>query len=180
MTANGQAVAVTPADTVRDRLDDPQVAAALNTLLDHADVLAVLVSGLDGFVRRGDTITETVSSAVAEFRGASAAGIPGADALKGVDLQGLAQSLATLSGSLVGAAPGLNTLLSSQLTDPEAADVLAALGQALVEGKAAAAADLGGPRGMFGLWKVSRDPDVVRGLGFLIQVARAFGRRIGQ
>jgi hypothetical protein len=180
MTANGQAVAVTPADSVRDRLDDPQVAAALNTLLDHADVLAVLVSGLDGFVRRGDTITETVSSAVAEFRGASAAGIPGADALKGVDLQGLAQSLATLSGSLVGAAPGLNTLLSSQLTDPEAADVLAALGQALVEGKAAAAADLGGPRGMFGLWKVSRDPDVVRGLGFLIQVARAFGRRIGQ
>ncbi len=71
MTANGQAVAVTPADSVRDRLDDPQVAAALNTLLDHADVLAVLVSGLDGFVRRGDTITETVSSAVAEFRGAS-------------------------------------------------------------------------------------------------------------
>ena len=58
--------------------------------------------------------------------------------------------------------------------------MLAALGQALVEGKAAAAADLGGPRGMFGLWKVSRDPDVVRGLGFLIQVARAFGRRIGQ
>ena len=46
MTPNGQAVAVTPADTVRDRLDDPQVAAALNTLLDHADVLAILVSGL--------------------------------------------------------------------------------------------------------------------------------------
>ena len=29
MTANGQAVAVTPADTVRDRLDDPQVAAVM-------------------------------------------------------------------------------------------------------------------------------------------------------
>ena len=29
MTANGQAVAVTPADTVRDRLDDPQVAASV-------------------------------------------------------------------------------------------------------------------------------------------------------
>ena len=83
MTANGQAVAVTPADTVRDRLDDPQVAAALNTLLDHADVLAVLVSGLDGFVRRGDTITSTLSSAVSRFRGASSAGaIPGAEAFR--------------------------------------------------------------------------------------------------
>jgi hypothetical protein len=173
MTANGQAVAVTPADTVRDRLDDPQVAAALNTLLDHADVLAVLVSGLDGFVRRGDTITETVSSAVAEFRGASVGG----DALKGVDLQGLAASLATLSGSVVGATPALNTLLSSGLTDPQAAQVLASLGDSLVDGKAGAANP---PKGLYGLWKATKDPDVARGLGFLLAVAKSFGRRVGQ
>ena len=177
MTANGQAVAVTPADSVRDRLDDPQVAAALNTLLDHADVLAVLVSGLDGFVRRGDTITDTVSSAVAEFRGASAAGIPGADALKGVDLQSLVSSLATLSGSVVGATPALNTLLSSGLTDPQAAQVLASLGDSLVDGKAGAANP---PKGLYGLWKATKDPDVARGLGFLLAVAKSFGRRVGQ
>ncbi len=177
MTANGQAVAVTPADSVRDRLDDPQVAAALNTLLDHADVLAVLVSGLDGFVRRGDTITDTVSSAVAEFQGASAAGIPGAEALKGVDVQSLVASLATLSGSVVGATPALNTLLSSGLTDPQAAQVLASLGDALVDGKAGAANP---PKGLYGLWKATKDPDVARGLGFLLAVARSFGRRVGQ
>ena len=177
MTANGQAVAVTPADSVRDRLDDPQVAAALNTLLDHADVLAVLVSGLDGFVRRGDTITDTVSSAVAEFRGASAAGIPGADALKGVDVQSLVSSLATLSGSVVGATPALNTLLSSGLTDPQAAQVLASLGDSLVDGKAGAANP---PKGLYGLWKATKDPDVARGLGFLLAVAKSFGRRVGQ
>lgn len=173
MTANGQAVAVTPADTVRDRLDDPQVAAALNTLLDHADVLAVLVSGLDGFVRRGDTITETLSSAVSEFRGAS----PGSDALKGVDLQGLAASLATLSGSVVTATPALNTLLSSGLTDPQAAQVLASLGDSLVDGKAGAANP---PKGLYGLWKATKDPDVARGLGFLLAVAKSFGRRVGK
>lgn len=177
MTANGQAVAVTPADSVRDRLDDPQVAAALNTLLDHADVLAVLVSGLDGFVRRGDTITDTVSSAVAEFRGASTAGIPGADALKGVDVQSLVSSLATLSGSVVGATPALNTLLSSGLTDPQAAQVLASLGDSLVDGKAGAANP---PKGLYGLWKATKDPDVARGLGFLLAVAKSFGRRVGQ
>ncbi len=181
MTANGQAVAVSPADQIRDRLDDPNVAASLNTLLDHADLLAVLVTGLDGFVRRGDAITDSLSSAVNDFKGAAAAGVvPGADALKGVDLPGLAQSLATLSNSLVGATPAINTLLSSRLTDPQAAEVLAALGQALVDGKAAAAADPGGPKGLFGFWKVTKDPDVVRGLGFMIQVARAFGRQVGR
>ena len=177
MAANGQAIAVTPADSVRDRLDDPQVAAALNTLLDHADVLAVLVSGLDGFVRRGDTITDTLSSAVSELRGASAAGIPGADALKGVDLQSLAASLATLSGSVVNATPALNTLLSSGLTDPQAAQVLASLGDSLVDGKAGAANP---PKGLYGLWKATKDPDVARGLGFLLAVAKSFGRRVGQ
>jgi hypothetical protein len=177
MTANGQAVAVTPADTVRDRLDDPQVAAALNTLLDHADVLAVLVSGLDGFVRRGDTITETLSSAVSEFRGASSAGIPGAESLKGVDFQGLAASLATLSGSVVGATPALNTLLTSGLTDPAAAQVLASLGDSLADGKAGAANP---PKGLYGLYKATKDPDVARGLGFLLAVAKSFGRRVGQ
>lgn len=178
MTANGQAVAVTPADSVRDRLDDPQVAEALNTLLDHADVLAVLVSGLDGFVRRGDTIASSVSSAVSEFRGASVAGaIPGADAFKGVDLQSLAASVATLSGSVVGATPALNTLLTSKLTDPQTAQLLASVGDALVDGKAGAANP---PKGLYGLYKATKDPDVARGLGFLLAVAKSFGRRVGQ
>lgn len=180
MTANGQAVALSPADQIRDKLDDPKVAASLNNLLDHAELLAVLVTGLDGLVRRGDVITDSLSSAVNDFKGASAAGVvPGGEALKSVDLQGLAQSLATLSNSLVGAAPALNSLLSSRLTDPQTAEVLAALGQALVDGKAAAAAP-GGPKGLFGLWKVTKDPDVVRGFGFMIQVARSFGRQVGQ
>jgi len=168
MTANGQALAVSPADQLRDRLDDPRVAAALNDLLDHADLLAVLVTGLDGFVRRGDEITESLVAAVNDLKGVSVAGVvPGVEVLKGVDLQELGQSLATLSGSLVGAAPALNTLLAQ-------------LGQAVVEGQAAAAADPGGPKGLYGFWKVTKDPDVQRGLGFMIQVARAFGRQVGQ
>jgi len=179
MTASGQAIAVSPGDRLRDRLDDPKVAEALNTLLDHADLLAVLVTGLDGFVRRGDSISNTLSSAVGEFKGASLAGVPGAESLKGVDIQGLAASLGTLSTALVGATPALNTLLTSRLTDPQAAGVLAQLGDALVEGKAAAASEPG-PKGLMGLWKVTKDKDVARGLGFLIQVARSFGRRVGQ
>ncbi|MEZ0357752.1 DUF1641 domain-containing protein [Mycobacterium sp. SA01] len=178
MTANGQAVSVTPADTLRDRLDDPHVAAALNTLLDHADVLAVLLSGLDGLLSRGDTITDSVSAAVVELRGASSAAVvPGADALKGVDLQSLATSLASLSGSVVTAAPALNTVLSSGLTKPETAAVLASIGDALGDGKAGAANP---PKGIYGLWKATKDPDFARGLGFLVAVATSFGRRVNR
>jgi hypothetical protein len=168
MTANGQAIAVSPADQIRDRLDDPTVAAALNTLLDHAELLAVLVAGLEGFVRRGDLIADSLASAVSDFKGVSVSGVlPSAEVLKGVDVPGLTQTVVTLSNSLVVAAPALNTLLSQ-------------VGQAVAEGGEAAAADPGGPKGLFGLWKVTKDPDVSRGLGFMIHVARAFGRQVGQ
>lgn len=185
MSANGQLVALSPADQLRERLDDPAVAESLNNLLDHADLLAILLTGLDGFVRRGDQITGTVASALDELRaGASSASLPSFDGvaaeLRSVDVQALAASLSSLTAALVAATPTLNRLLQSPLTDPKAADVLAELGQALIDGKAAAAADPGGPRGLFGLWRVSKDKDVNRGLGFLVQVARAFGKHLPQ
>lgn len=185
MVANGQLVALAPADQLRDRLEDPAVAASLNSLLDHADLLAILVTGLDGLVRRGDEISESLSSAVGELRGPAAslsAGLPGFDQVKAdlgaIDVHALVASLTSLTSALVAATPTLDKLLHSPLVDPQAADVLAELGQALVEGKTAAAADPGGPKGLFGLWRVSKDTDINRGLGFLVHVARAFGRQL--
>lgn len=181
MTPNGQVLAPSAADELRARLDDPQVAESLNTLLDHADLLAVLLTGLDGLIRRGDTISDSLSAAVGEIKGPAAAfgaSLPGSADLKSIDLAALAHTLASLTTALVDATPTLDRLLHSPLVDPAAADVLAELGQALVEGKAANEADPGGPKGIFGIWRVSKDQDVVRGLGFLVQVARAFGRQL--
>ena len=74
-----------PADAVRERLDDPRVAEALTTLLDHADLLAVLVSGLDGFVRtwpihRGAPIL-LCSSVIGVWGGKGTAGYAAANRL---------------------------------------------------------------------------------------------------
>ncbi len=115
MTANGQVLYVSPADQVRAKLDDPRVAAALNDLLEHADLLAILVSGLDGLVRRSDEISDSVTSAIGEFKGE--VNTP----LKSVDLAGLAGTFATLSGKVIEATPALNSLLGSSLVDPRAA-----------------------------------------------------------
>lgn len=181
MSANGQVVDASPGDRLRERLEDPQVAAALNSLLDHADLLAILVTGLDGFVRRGDEITASLSSTVEELRGAGSP-LPGLDGvqaeLRTVDVQALAAGLSSLAGAVADAAPALNRLLRSQMLSPQVVDLLADAGEALVEGKAAAAADPDGPKGLYGLWRLSRDRDVTRGLGFVAQVARAFGRRL--
>ncbi len=183
MTANGQALELSPADRVREKLDDPRVAESLNNLLDHADLLAILVTGLDGLVRRSDTLSDSLTSALSEFKGdvkgsSLTQAIPGIDSLKSVDLAGLAESFATLSDKVIGATPALNFLLESRLTDPQATEVLAQLGEALVEAKAAAARNADGPKGVFGILKATRDPDVARGVGFLLQVAKSFGRQL--
>jgi hypothetical protein len=47
VTVNGQLVTSSPADELLARLEEPQLVAALNTVLDHADLLALMVSGLD-------------------------------------------------------------------------------------------------------------------------------------
>jgi len=43
------------------------------------------------------------------------------------------------------------------------------------------AAEAGQTRlGLMGLWRATRDRDVQRGLGFVVEVARVFGRDLGK
>lgn len=62
-TAHGYAGGHTaePVDAVMDRLNDPAIAAAMVTLLDNAEMLSTLVLGLAGFMKRGDTIPDSVA-----------------------------------------------------------------------------------------------------------------------
>ncbi|GFG55680.1 hypothetical protein CQY20_08460 [Mycolicibacterium agri] len=48
-----------PGDELIQRLYDPQVAASLGVILDHADLLATVIQGLDGMLRRADVISDT-------------------------------------------------------------------------------------------------------------------------
>jgi uncharacterized protein DUF1641 len=170
-------VAESPGDEVIARLDDPGIASSLSLILDHADLLATIIVGLDGLLRRADVIGDNLASGVAEVRNLAAAG-NGQRPWPSVDLAALSDTITRLSAAAVDATPALDRLLRSPLTDPQTADVLAEIGHALLEGKQAAAADPRGPKGVFALMRVTKDPDVSRGLGFMIQIARAFGRRL--
>lgn len=177
MTANGQVLDMSPSEQVRAKLDDPRVAESLNNLLEHADLLAILVSGLDGLVRRSDEISDSLASAISEFKGGAKGSAPSIESMKDM-AGGFGQSLGPLLLALAGAAPAISELLTSRLTDPEATKVLVQLGDALVEGKTASDAHPNGPKGFFGILKAAKDPDVARGVGFLLQVAKAFGRQL--
>lgn len=162
MTLNGQVVAPSPADALKARLDEPQVAAALNSLLDHADLLALVTVAVDGFLSRGNVIADTLAEAVGEFRAAGPA-----NPLAGVDVKGIV-------GSVKDAAPGLQTLLA-QLTDPRTVGVVTDLITAVHEAKQRS---VPAPTGALGLLRALKDPETAAGLGFLLQVAKSFGRRL--
>jgi len=166
-----------PGDDLIQRLDDPQIASSLAVILDHADLLATLILGLDGVLRRAEVIGDSLATGVAEVR-ELAASSNGQRPWPTVDLAALSDAVTRLSAAVVDATPALDKLLHSPLTDPQTADVLAEVGAALLEGKRAAAEDPRGPKGVFALMRVTKDPDVSRGLGFMIQIARAFGKRL--
>jgi len=170
-------LAASPGDDVIARLDDPRIASSLTQILDHADLLATVIVGIDGLMRRADVISDSLASGVAEVR-ELAASSNGQRPWPRVDLTALGDTITRLSATLVDATPGIEKLLNSPLTDPQIADVFAAVGQALLEGKEATGANPHGPKGFFALMRVTKDPDVSRGLGFMVQIARAFGRRL--
>lgn len=152
-----------------ERLGEPGTVAALNSLLDNAALVAVLVAGLDGLARKGDVVSDTIAEVIAELRGAGRA--------TGLDVRTTTRQLATLIPILAEAAPAVERVAHSPIVADEAVAVVGASARALTIGfeRARTAAP---PRGALGVLRATRDEDVRRGLGFLIEVARALGQEL--
>jgi hypothetical protein len=58
----------TKAEQLHDRLNDPQVADALNRLLDRLDVITFGVESMEGFISRGEVIADSVASTVNDMK----------------------------------------------------------------------------------------------------------------
>lgn len=154
-------------DRLVDRLSDPHVAAALHRLLDNVELFAVILSGLDGVARKGEVIGDTLSEVLEEVRAAGRA--------TGLDVGTTSRQLATLIPALAEATPAITRVIESPIVQPEPIAVLSEAAEALVKGLQAAQQNQT-KVGMAGLLKAMRDDDVQRGIGFVIEVARVFGR----
>jgi uncharacterized protein YjgD (DUF1641 family) len=154
----------TPTDVLLARLDDPEVAAALLTLLDNADVLALVVQSLDGLLRRADVISSSVESGLGDVRA----------------LADSARFLVEPTRKLAEKAPGIadaaTALLDSGMLNREVVSLLGQFAAALLTGREAARRNRTTVSGIRGTLHVLRDPEVARGLGLLVEVARALGR----
>lgn len=164
---NGSARPRPETERLLDRLEEPRTAEALHTLLDNAELIAVLVNGLDGLARKGEVIGDTIAEVLAEAKAAGRA--------TGLDPVRTTQQLSTLIPTLADASPAINRILDSPIVEPEPIEVLSETAVALVRGlKVAQATEA--QLGITGLLRATRDPDVQRGLGFVVAVAREFGR----
>ncbi len=164
--ATAPPAAPTSADALRARLEDPQVAAALTTIVDHADVLALAVVSVDGLLRRADTLTTNLS-----------------DGLKDVKVLGqsaafLAEPTKRLAEDAPKIADAATALLDSGMLSRDVVDLLGRLAGALVEGEAAARRNGTTVSGPIAALRSLKDPEVGRGLGLLVEVARALGRTV--
>ncbi len=155
------------ADRLLERLEDPRTAAALNTIVDNLELLAVLVAGLDGLARKGEVIGDTLAEVLHEVRATAQS--------TGLDPATTAQQLATVIPTLADASPAINRVLESPIVEPEPIEVLSDAATAAVTGlKRAQANDT--QMTVFGAVRATRDPDVQRGIGYAIEVLRALGQ----
>jgi hypothetical protein len=167
--AHGNGAAHDEVARLVERMNEPQTAAAMHTLLDNIELLAVIVSGIDGLARKGETIGDTIAEVLAEARAAGRA--------TGLDVRTTSRQLSTLIPALADAAPAIQRIVASPIVNPEPIAVLSEAAEALVKG-VKAAQENDSRLGLGGLLKALRDDDVQRTVGFVIEVARVFGKEV--
>ncbi len=154
------------AEALRARLDDPAVAAALNSLLDNIDVLALAAESISGLLQRGDTITDSLASGLRELGG----------------VRSTASFLAEPTKRLVNEAPEIadaaTALLDSGMLRREVVEQLGRFAGAAVEGVQNAERNGTQLKGIRSTLHVLKDPDVAKGMGLLIEVARSIGKTL--
>lgn len=176
MTAEATVHQQASLDTLMERLDDPQVAAALTNLLDHADLLAILIVGLDGLVGRSETIGAALIEGIDDLRGIAGNG--------NGELSGVVASLTALSGALPKLTPAvtqmvdsgvIDSVLQSGITDPALMNEVSRIGRGLTAGAASAKTDPIEVNGIFSAVKLLKDPDIQRAVSYFAAVAKSIG-----
>ncbi|MEI2715040.1 MAG: DUF1641 domain-containing protein [Nocardioides sp.] len=185
MTATHTATQAQSADALVERLQDPAVVGALSKVLDHADLLALLVESLDQFVSRSEVIGDSLAAGLDELRGA----VEGGASQSPLDLAELVAAGSAIARTLPAAAPALSRMADSGAIDKliataevsaGALDQVDTLARGLVRGSndfAGQPVEIGGP---LTLLKLLKDPDINRALSFFATVARAVGRELKQ
>jgi len=162
-----------------EKLGDPQTIANLEMVLSKLELAAFAMQAIDGFIQRGDVITESIAGGLKDVR--QLAGSIDFEKLK--VLPQLLDSLPKLleSGMLDDleklTAVG-KSVVGSGLLDPKLVATLADVGRMLNTSFEEARSAPPRTLGIFALARELRDPDVNRSIVLLLEVARRFGQKL--
>lgn len=166
-----------------ERLQDPRVASGLQNLLDHVDLLAILVIGLDGFVARSELIGEALAEGVSDIRELA----DSSDVASKVDIAGTVSSLVAVASTLPKLTPALTRLvdedfvgsmLDSGIFSPDSLAHIGVLATAVNRGATDAVETPIQVKGAYSMLRQLKDPDVARGLGYTLSILKAVGREL--
>lgn len=161
-------LSVSPAEQLRARLDDPAVASALNTLLDHAELLAFGAVAAQGFLERGDTITSSIGAGLKDVKAMTASASAFAEPAK---------RFADDSPQIVAA---IEALLASGMLNPQVVALLGQFAGAILEGTENARRTNASVTGVMPLLRAVKDPEVGRGIGVALEIVKSLGRTVNQ
>lgn len=160
-----------PVEAVVERLNDPAVAASLVTLLDNAELLSTLVIGLSAAIERSDTIMDSVTAGMTEMNDARR-GSGDASAFPGP------AEIARLATALTRSTPVIQQVLDSSMVSSDTVALLSLMSGAAVEGAERARRSDTSVAGVRATLRALKDPDVARGLGLFVEIARSLGRHL--
>ncbi len=166
---------------LRERLNEPDTAEALNQILDNIQLIALSVTSLDGMLRRSEQIIENVTDGIQEIRAvAPSPDVNLTDVISQLtQLSQLLPQLTEISGELktIFDSDEFKSLITSGIFAPKTVGIIGQAGTALVESYEASQ-EQAKPMGVLGLANSLRDPDVQRALTFLVGFSKRFGQSL--
>ena len=147
--------------TIAARLQNPRMAAALDKLLSQVEAVELLASAAE----QGPGMAAMVADSVDDFVRTSDIDF---DLLLDKGLGALLRTINLVES------PQFDALLNSGVLDPAAIEVVGKVGKALADSSTQEIQ----PMGPMAMLKALNDPDVQRGLGFLVSVGRNFGQEL--
>ncbi len=170
---------------VLERLTEPETLATINRLLDALPLLTFMAAALDEFLRRGDTVADSIADGVRELR----EGSEGLDAASIGKIVRTVQQLVDVGrdlideGVIVEGLPKVVTagteMIDAGMLDHEVVRTLGQLGKAAVDSyHEAMSRPIEPVGGLWGLLRLSKDPEIQKVIGLAAAIAKSFARKV--
>ncbi len=163
------------------RLGSRSTIDSLHELLDHLDLASLALKSVDEFLKRGDVIGDNLAASLGDFKNAEspidlarvkefAAAVPVFfDVAMQIKRSGLLEQAQSLMSTV-------SQLQDSGILGAQTVAVAGEIGVAAATTRSKKEYSAATPKGLFGLLAALKDPDVQASLGFVIALARNYGR----